>query len=284
VTATGGSAITTRTLTGSNALITGSSRGIGRAIATQLARDGADIVVNYRDDEAAARDTADSIEALGRRAVYIRADVTIAAEADGLIAAATASLGQIDILVNNVGTFALGSISATSLDDWQRTLDSNLTSVYYLCRSVLPGMRQTRHGRIVNVGLGPVHLVRGAPNIAAYAIAKTGVAILTRSLAIEEAANGIAVNCVSPGLIDSGHLPREQRVWMETRVPMGRLGRPDEVADAVAFLASERASYISGANLAVGGAWDWEDRMTNHDHIVADLFTRERHKVGGDSE
>lgn len=145
-----------------------------------------------------------------------------------------------------------------------------------MCHAILPGMRERRKGRIINIGLSPTHMVRSAPNIAAYSISKTGVLILTRTLASEEAPYGITVNCLSPGLIDNGYLPPEQAKWMEKRVPMGRLGRPEEVANAVTFLVSKKASYISGANLSVSGAWDWDDRPTNHDNEVYDLFVGER--------
>ena len=123
-------------------------------------------------------------------------------------------------------------------EEWRRVLDSNLSSVHYMCRAVLPSMRSRRRGSIINIGLGPVHQLRAAPNIAAYAIAKTGVLILTPSLAVEKAPCGIRVNCVSPGLIDNGYLPPEEQEWMQRRVPMGRLGRP---AEAASLLASGRA-------------------------------------------
>jgi 3-oxoacyl-[acyl-carrier protein] reductase len=133
-------------------------------------------------------------------------------------------------------------------------------------------MRARRRGRVVNVGLSPVGLVRAAPNVAAYAVAKTGVVVMTMSLAVEEAPYGVTVNCVSPGLVDNGYLPPEQAEWMHKRVPMGRLGRPEEVADAVAFLVSDQASYVTGANLTVSGGWDWLNRPTDHDGDVTGLF------------
>ena len=259
-------------LSGKIAIVTGSSRGLGKAIAIGLAREGADVTINYCRDKHSANETADEIRSLGRRAIVVRADLTDLSSAPTLVAAATQQLGDVDILVNNVGEFFFKPLAAMDQAEWNHVINSNLGSVYQMCRAVLPGMRQRRQGQIINIGLSPTYLVRGAPNISAYAIAKTGVLVLTRSLAVEEAPFGLRVNCVSPGLIDNGHLPPEQKSWMEKRVPMGRLGTPENIADAVVFLVSGKASYISGANLAVGGAWDWEDRPTNHDKAVHKLF------------
>lgn len=262
-------------LSGQIALVTGSSRGIGKAIALGLARAGADVAVNYRLNESAASEVMKQAQGLGVRAVTVQADVTVAEAATALVAAATEQLGEVDILVNNVGDFFFKPLAAMSHEEWRYVFESNLSSVYYLCRAVLPSMRRRRKGRIINVGLSPVYQVRGAPNVAAYSIAKTGVIILTRSLAVEEAPHGITVNCVSPGLIDTGYLPPEMREWMHKRVPMGRLGHPEEIADAITFLASDKANYICGANLAVAGAYDWEDRPTTYDHEVHNLFLGE---------
>jgi 3-oxoacyl-[acyl-carrier protein] reductase len=260
-------------LAGRTAVVTGASRGLGRALALRLAQEGANVVVNYRADAVAAAEVVAAIHRMGREATMVQADVTAADDARALITAAAAQLGSVDVLVNNVGEFALGRVAETGAPRWRELLDSNLNSVHHLCHAAVPHMRRRQWGRIVNVGLSPVHLIRGAPNIAAYAVAKTGVVVLSRSLAVEEAAHGITVNCVSPGLIDNGYLPPAQRGWMEKRVPMGRLGRPEEIARAVAFLASPESSYISGANLTVSGAWDWEDRPTDYDSEVTSLFS-----------
>ncbi|WP_187345673.1 SDR family oxidoreductase [Sorangium cellulosum] len=259
-------------LAGRVALVTGSSRGIGKAIALRLAEQGADVAVNYHSNRGAAEQTAAEIRALGRRTMVVQADVTRPDAAAELFSGVEAQLGPVDILVNNVGDFFFKPLAAMTDDEWRNVMDSNLSSVHYLCRAAVARMRQRKSGRIINIGLSPTYAIRGAPNVAAYSIAKTGVLILTRSLATEEAPHGILVNCVSPGLIDNGYLPPAQKEWMERRVPMGRLGRASEVADAVAFLASDRASYVSGANIAVAGGWDWTDRGTEHDRRVEDLF------------
>jgi 3-oxoacyl-[acyl-carrier protein] reductase len=259
-------------LAGKAALVTGGSRGIGRAIAVRLAKGGADVVVNYRSDNAAAAGVVDAIQALGHRVVAVCTDVTQDTAAGQLVEATLKQFGRLDILVNNVGKFAFGRLDAVSPDQWDRVLRSNLTSVQFLCQAALPSLRAVR-GSIVNIGLSPTYQIRAAANVGAYAIAKAGVLVLTRTLAAEQAASGVRVNIVSPGLIDNGILPPAQKTWMQKRVPMGRLGTPEEVAEAVAFLVSPAAGYISGANLAVAGAWDWEDRPTDHDGEVKRLFT-----------
>ncbi|WP_138505982.1 SDR family NAD(P)-dependent oxidoreductase [Nostoc sp. PA-18-2419] len=263
-------------LSGRVALVTGSSRGIGKAIALSLAQQGANVAINYNTNEDAAIEVVKQIQTLGGQAISVKADVSVSEASDTLVNTVIEQFGVIDILVNNVGEFFFKPLNVMNHHEWHYVLNSNLSSVYYLCHAVLPKMRTRGQGRIINIGLSPTYLVRGAPNIAAYAIAKTGVLILTRSLAVEEAANNITVNCVSPGLIDNGHLPSEQKEWMQKRVPMGRLGLPEEVAEAIAFLASDSASYISGANIAVAGAWDWEDRLTNHDQDVHNLFVEDK--------
>lgn len=260
------------------AIVTGSSRGLGRAIAVGLASYGADVVVNYRREEGVAAKVVEQIKLQGQQSIAVQADITDPEMASTLVTATLQQFGRVDILVNNVGDFFFKPLAVMSGEEWRYVLDSNLSSVYYMCKSVLPEMRRRGQGQIVNIGLSPTYMVRGAPNISAYAIAKTGVLILTRSLAVEEAPHGIRINCVSPGLIDNGYLPPEQKEWMQKRVPMGRLGTSEDVAEAVSFLVSDKAAYISGANLAVGGAWDWEDRPTNHDQDVRSLF------IGGDEQ
>jgi NAD(P)-dependent dehydrogenase (short-subunit alcohol dehydrogenase family) len=257
------------------ALVTGAARGIGRAIAEAFGEAGWDVAVNYRSSEEDAAEVVERIRGRGRKAVAVAADVTDPDGAAGAIAEAEERLGPIEALVNNVGDFFFKPLAAMSHAEWQHVLDSNLSSAFLTSRAVLPGMRRRARGCIVNIGLSPVHLVRGAPNVAAYAVAKTGVVVMTLTMATEEAPYGVRVNCVSPGLIDTGYLPPEQAEWMRKRVPMGRLGRPEEVADAVLFLVSERASYVSGANLTVSGGWDWQNRPTDHDGDVTRLFLGE---------
>ncbi len=206
----------------------------------------------------------------------MQADVCDPEEAAGLVRTAAEHFGAaVTILVNNVGEFTLSPVAATSAQRWKSVIDSNLNSAFYVTLAALPGMREQRFGRIVMIGLSPALQVRGAPNIAAYVVAKTGLAVLTRSLGAEESAHGITVNCVAPGLVDNGYLPPEQASWMAKRVPSGRLGTGQDIAEAMAFLISDRASYVSGATLAVSGGWDWEDRPPGHDGEVTELFRDE---------
>jgi 3-oxoacyl-[acyl-carrier protein] reductase len=262
-------------LSGQVAVVTGASRGIGRAIARRLAQDGAAVAVNYLADDASAASIVNEIRELGRDAVAVKADVREPAGAEHLLRHVREALGPPRAIVNNVGEFRLGTVHETSPQLWQDVLASNLNSTYHVCRAALDGMRALGGGAIVNVGLSPTSVICGAPNLGAYAVAKTGIAVLTKTLAIEEAAHGIRVNCVSPGLVDNGHLPAAQERWMTARVPMGRLGRADEVAAAVSFLVSEEASYVSGAILEVAGAWDWQARSTDHDAMVQELFEQQ---------
>jgi NAD(P)-dependent dehydrogenase (short-subunit alcohol dehydrogenase family) len=265
--------MTSQNGSGRVALVTGGARGIGRALCERLAADGYRVVVNYRSDAGAARALVEQLLTTGAEAVAIQADVCDPDQAEALVAAAGNHFGtSVSVLVNNVGEFSLSPVAATSVQRWNDVITSNLHSAFYVTRAALPAMRDQGHGRIVTLGLSVSLILRGTPNIAAYSVAKTGIAVLTRSLAVEEARHGITVNCVAPGLIDNGHLLPEQRQWMAARVPAGRLGTGGDIAEAVSFLISDRAAYISGATLAVAGAWDFEDRPTDHDAGVIDVY------------
>ncbi len=258
------------------ALVTGAASGIGRTLCERLASEGARVAVNYRSDATGARSLVDRLRAGGVHAAAFQADVCDPEQAESLVHAAEEHFGAgVAILVNNVGEFTLSPVAATSSGRWKSIIDSNLNSVFYVTRAALPAMRRQGYGRVVTIGLSPSVEVRGAPNIAAYAVAKTGVAVLTRSLAAEEARHGITVNCVAPGLIDNGHLPPEQAAWMARRVPAGRLGTGEDIAAAVAFLVSDAAAYICGATVTVSGGWDWQDRQVDHDGDVTELFRDE---------
>ena len=242
------------------ALVTGSTRGIGRAIALRLARDGVVVVLNHARAGSAAEEAIAAVRAAGGRAHAVRADVTDAAECARLVREATAAAGPIELLVNNVGPFLERPLGETSDAEWRLMIDGNLGSAFWCARAVLPGMRAAGGGVIVNVGALNAEVSPGMTHDApAYSLAKSALMMMTRSLARTEGPHGIRVNAVGPGFIETeayaGWDPDEQARW-RSQIPLGRFGRPDEVAEAVAFLASSGAAYISGAILPVhGGLW-----------------------------
>jgi 3-oxoacyl-[acyl-carrier protein] reductase len=237
------------------ALVTGGGRNIGRAIALRLGQDGYRVAINYRSDHAAATFGAALVAAQAPEAALFPADVTRDDEAAGLVAAVLARWGRLDVLVNAVGPMVEGSATDTAPDDFRAMLDGNLLSAYQVTRHALPALRAVG-GRVVNLGSLNVELARGASEHAAYNAAKTALVVWTRSLARSEGPRGVRVNMVCPGVIATDDTPAALRRDLPRRVPLGRLGRPEEVAEAVAWLVSERAGYVTGAVLAVsGGLW-----------------------------
>lgn len=234
------------------AIVTGSGRGIGRAIALKLAEAGASVVVN--DMKEAAVGVAGEIRAAGRQSLAVIGDVTSAADVARLAEATIATYGRVDILVNNAGIARDQLLVRMSDEDWDRVLDVDLKGVFLCTRAVLRYMLKKRWGRIISIA-SIVGLV-GNPGQANYAAAKAGVIGFTRSVAKEVASRRITVNAIAPGFIDTEmtqHLAEDQRRELMSRIPLGRLGSPDDVAGAVAFLASEEAGYITGQVLAVDG-------------------------------
>jgi len=239
------------------ALVTGSTRGIGLAIAMRLAADGYKVALNYRADGSAARRALERVLAIAGtdRAIAQRADIATPDGASALVDEALRAFGRLDVLVNNAGPMIEASASETSLEEWQAMFDANLNGPFAVTRRALPSLRSAR-GNIVNIGSLNVELARGADSHAAYNAAKTALVVLTRSLARSEGAHGVRANVVSPGIIAGSGLGAEREAAYARRIPLGRLGSPEEVADAVAYLASDRAAYISGAVLTVaGGLW-----------------------------
>jgi len=232
-------------LEGKTALVTGGSRGIGRAIAVELARAGATVVVGYR----TGRDEAEEVASeTGGRAV--QADVSSAEDASRLVGEA----GDVDILVNNAGLTRDGLLARMSDDDWRTVLDTNLGSVFYLCRAVTRPMMKKRAGAIVNVSsIVGVHGNWGQTN---YAASKAGIIGFTKSLARELGSRGVRANVVAPGYIQTALtevLPDEAREAMLASTPLGRLGEPADVAGAVRFLCSDEAAFVTGEVLLVDG-------------------------------
>jgi 3-oxoacyl-[acyl-carrier protein] reductase len=241
-------------LAGRTALVTGSSRGIGRAIALHLASQGARVVVNYRTqgDEAAA--VCREIEAAGGLALAVAADVSQSAEVERLFAAAAEAYGGVDVLVNNAGIARDNLLPRMSEDDWDAVLDTNLKSAYLCSRTAVRGMMRARWGRIVNVS--SVIALGANPGQANYAAAKAGLIALTRTLAREIGSRGVTVNAVAPGFVETGmtrDLTEQARSTLTDRIALGRLGTAEDVASAVGFLCSPAGSYITGHVLVVDG-------------------------------
>ncbi len=234
--------------TGKVALVTGGGRGIGKAIALALAGAGCDVAVNYVSRAADARATAESIEALGRRALVVQGDVSKSADVTALVAAVEAGLGGVDILVNNAGRAAFESIDAMTEASFNETLQVNLTSVFLLTQAVLPGMRARKWGRIIN--LTSVAAQAGSTLAVHYSAAKAGVIGATKSYARLLAKEGVTVNAISPALIGTEMVASNPHVKPDM-IPVGRFGRVEECADVAVLLAGN--GYITGQTIAVNG-------------------------------
>jgi 3-oxoacyl-[acyl-carrier protein] reductase len=241
-------------LAGKVALITGSGQGIGRATAQRLALSGADIVINYRSNAAAATEAKASIEELGRRCVAIQADVSQEEDVTRLFAEANQSLGPISILINNAGTTRDRLILQMSLADFEHVIDSNLRSTFLCTKAALRGMMKARWGRIVNVS--SVAGLLGSAGQANYGASKAAIIALTLSTAREMASRNITANAVAPGFIPTdltASLTEQQLDIIRSSTPLGRFGSTEEVAAAICFLCSPEAGYITGQVLCVDG-------------------------------
>ncbi len=238
------------------ALVTGGTRGIGKGIAAALGHEGARLAIAYRSNKAAAQNTLRALQAEGAQCFAIEADVTNPSKIDFLVQRVLDRYGRLDILVNNVGEFRWKLLSESTLEEWQEILNSNLLSVLYASKAALPAMRRQRWGRIINLGAVGAERSFGQAKISAYAAAKAAVVAFSRSLAIEEAKNGITVNVVNPSNIDEKELTlAEARRIRDARFPIGRPPTAEDVAAAVLFFASEKADYITGQVLNVSGGW-----------------------------
>jgi len=237
-------------LQGKIALVTGSSRGIGRAIAVALARAGVDVALNYKTRAADAKDAESEITALGRRCVAIQADVSLGSGVDRLVDAVRVELGHIDILVNNAGIARVQTIEEITEQDWDDLLTVNLKSCFLVTQAVLPGMRARRWGRVINLSSVAAHV--GGVVGAHYAASKAGILGLTHFYASRLAREGITVNAISPALIETEMVTANLNATPD-RIPIGRFGAGDEVADAALMLA--RNGYITGQTLHINGGW-----------------------------
>jgi 3-oxoacyl-[acyl-carrier protein] reductase len=245
---------------GEVAWVTGSSTGIGRAVAIALAEEGCDVAVHYNSSESAAQEVVERVEATGRTALAVKGDVSDAGDVGRMVGEIEDRFGRIDILVNNAGSFVeRRTLEEMTEDLWDRIMAVNLKSVYLVSQAVLPLMKNQGGGRIVNI-TSIAARIGGSPDSIAYSAAKGGVSTLTRAMAKSLAGDNILVNAVAPGRIDTPlhekFTPDEKRREAAQGIPLKREGSPEEVAWAVLFLASPRASYLVGEDIEVnGGQW-----------------------------
>jgi 3-oxoacyl-[acyl-carrier protein] reductase len=239
---------------GRTALVTGGSRGIGRACAEMLARNGASVAVNYRANAGAARDVVQALTSAGHRAIAVQADVSDDAQVASMIGTVEADLGPVDLLINNAGVFHFVPHDKTDLAIWNQTLACNLTGVFLVIWAVKQRMIERGFGRIVN--MSSISALRARPNSIAYAASKAGVTGLTKSVAEALACHNIRVNAIAPGLIDTEILDgvdQGTRDRLVAATPLGRIGTPEDVADLARFLLSDESRFMTGQTIVVSG-------------------------------
>ncbi|MYF65794.1 MAG: 3-oxoacyl-[acyl-carrier-protein] reductase [Chloroflexi bacterium] len=241
-------------LSGQRALVTGASRGIGRAVALRLASEDASVARNYKSGQEEAEAVAAEIAAAGGSAVALQGNVADAAQAEALVDAAAEALGGLDILVNNAGITRDNLLMRLSEDDWDAVIDTNLKGAFLCTKAAIRPMLRQRSGRIVN--MSSVVAITGNPGQANYTAAKAGLIGFTRTVAREVASRGITVNAVAPGFIATqmvDSIPEELQAQIRERIPLGAFGTPEDVAGCVAFLVSADAAYITGQVLSIDG-------------------------------
>lgn len=241
-------------LQGKTAVVTGASRGIGRSIAIELAKNGANVVVNFSGNEEKAKETAKEVEAAGVKALVFKADVSNADDVSAMLKETISTFGSIDILVNNAGITKDNLLMRMKEADWDQVMDINLKSVFLTTKAAARPMMKQRRGKIINVS--SIVGVMGNAGQANYVASKAGVIGLTKTSAKELAPRGINVNAVAPGFIETdmtGELAEDVQTSMKQMIPLERFGQPEDIAKAVVFLASDDADYITGQTIHIDG-------------------------------
>ena len=232
------------------ALVTGSARGLGRHLAVELGSDGFDVIVHYRSSRDEAEETGRLIAAAGGTAELVAADLTDPASVEAM-AESLGTAGGLDVLINNVGGFIIRHTDDLTTDDWDRVLAATASATFYTTRALLPLLRESEHGRIVNIADSGADNLRASPKSLPYYVGKTGVLIMTKTFAVTEAPRGVTVNAVMPGVLENSiTFPALDKI------PAGRLGTLHDIAGAVRYLVSPEADYVTGSYLQVGGGWN----------------------------
>jgi 3-oxoacyl-[acyl-carrier protein] reductase len=232
------------------ALVTGSARGIGRGVALALAKAGYNVAIHYRSSFIEAEKTRLEVQALGVRAILLQADLTDPTHAERIVLEAANQLGGLGVLVNNIGNYKKDSLTEMPLEEWHEMFNTNLHASFYTCRTAIPIMRNQKYGRIINFGYAGANNLISRPRTTAYVIAKTGVTLMTKTIAATEIQFGITANVIAPGVIENSiSQPLDD-------IPAARLGRIDEVSSAVLYFLSDQAQYVTGQTLEIAGGWN----------------------------
>jgi 3-oxoacyl-[acyl-carrier protein] reductase len=237
------------------ALITGGARGIGRAVALDLAARGWSVAICYRTSAKEANEVLSAVKSHGVRGLALQSDVSAADAAVALVERVNHEWGRVDALINGAGPYHRVSLLDETHEGWHSMFDNNLHPVFYLSQAVIPLMKERKWGRIVCFSMANAEQLIAQPQLTAHYITKVGLLVLARSLARLVAAHGITVNAISPGFIDSGSAPREELEAAAKRIPAGYVGSVEDAASAVRFLLSDKARYVNGANIQLSGGW-----------------------------
>ncbi len=237
------------------ALVTGSSDGIGKCILKELSNAGCKVIVNYNKDKESALKLEGKLKERKREVMVCEADVADYNQVKRMFNIIKSEWKGVDILVNNVGDFMMKGNLEYTPQEWKKMIDSNLNSAYYCCKEAIPYMIEQGYGRIINIAVATADRIHSVSSTLPYTIAKTGILILTRSLAKELAEFNITINAISPGIVDNGKLTENMKETLKMKIPSGEIGKPENIAGVVLFLVSPGSEYINGTNIIVSGGW-----------------------------